>query len=143
MKLNPGRGLTNFPTAIPKLPDGTVLFSWEACAVFLGWIAYTTLLHLLLPGIRKEGVVLADKTRLSYKLNGMRCFTVTMALVAYGVSSGRLNLAWIHENFLALLSAGVIFSYGMSFCLYVGSFAGHKLLAKGGDTGRAWAWAWA
>lgn len=134
---NPGRRLTNLPTEMPKLPDGVAVFTWEACAVFLGWIAYTTFLHLFLPGIRQEGVVLADSTRLSYKLNGMRCFTVTLTLVACGVHTGRLNLGWVHENFLALLTAGVIFSYGMSVCLYVGSFAGDKLLAKGGDTGRA------
>ena len=121
---------------MPKLPEGMVLFSWEACAVFLGWMAFTTILHLVLPGIRKEGIVLADKTRLEYKLNGMRCFIVTMSLVGYGVYAGKLNLGWVHENFLALLTAGVIFSYFMSVCLYLGSFAGKKLLAKGGDTGK-------
>ena len=30
----------------------------------------STALHLVLPGMRREGVVLADKTRLTYKLNG-------------------------------------------------------------------------
>ena len=82
---------------MPKLPEGMVLFSWEACAVFLGWIAFTTILHLVLPGIRKEGIVLADKTRLEYKLNGMRCFIVTMSLVGYGVYAGKLNLGWVHR----------------------------------------------
>jgi delta14-sterol reductase len=97
---------------MPKLPDGMALFSWEACAVFAGWIAYTTALHLVLPGMKKEGIVLSDGTRLAYKLNGMRCFVVTMSLVGCGVYTGRLNLAWVHDNFLPLLTAGVIFSYG-------------------------------
>jgi len=79
---HPGAGFDSLE--VPTLPAGTVLFSWEACGVFLGWIAYCTMLHLVLPGMRREGVVLADKTRLTYKLNGMRCLLVTMALVGVG-----------------------------------------------------------
>lgn len=98
-------------------------------------MAFTTLLHLVLPGIKKQGIELPDKTRLTYKLNGMSCFVVTMLLVTHGVYTGWLNLAWVHSNFLALLTAGVAFSYVMSLWLYVGSFVGKKMLAKGGDTG--------
>jgi len=121
---------------VPTLPEGMVLFSWEACAVFLGWIAFTTALHLILPGIRKEGIQLPDKSRLTYKLNGMRVLVVTLAVVGAGVHSGGLDLAWVHTNFLALLTAGVAFAYGLSLCLYLGSFVGSsKVLAKGGDSG--------
>eukprot|EP00740_Mantoniella_antarctica_P014235 CAMPEP_0181374646 /NCGR_PEP_ID=MMETSP1106-20121128/16147_1 /TAXON_ID=81844 /ORGANISM="Mantoniella antarctica, Strain SL-175" /LENGTH=431 /DNA_ID=CAMNT_0023492673 /DNA_START=92 /DNA_END=1387 /DNA_ORIENTATION=+ len=127
--------LNNLTATLPALPAGMVLFSWQACAVYLGWMAYTTLLHLLLPGIRKEGILLPDNTRLTYKLNGMRCFLVTMCLVGAGVYSGNLDLGWVHANFLALLTAAIIFSNTLSVCLYAGSFVGNKTLAKGGDSG--------
>jgi len=37
---DPGAGFDGLE--VRSLPAGTVLFSWEACAVFLGWIAYCT-----------------------------------------------------------------------------------------------------
>ena len=39
-------------------------------AAYLAWIALCVALHVILPGERKEGVVLRDGTRLTYKLNG-------------------------------------------------------------------------
>ena len=128
---------------IPSLtfPSGTVLFSPEACAVFLGWMAWCVVLHLALPGVKKQGVTLANGKRLTYKLNGMSVFVVTLGVVAHGVHGGWLDLGWVHGNFLALLTAGVAFAYAMSLALYLNSFGkgkekgGKKLLAKGGDTG--------
>lgn len=129
---------------IPALtfPSGTVLFSPEACAVFLGWMAWCVVLHLALPGVKKQGVTLANGKRLTYKLNGMSVFVVTLGVVAHGVHGGWLDLGWVHGNFLALLTAGVAFAYAMSLALYLNSFGkgaekgGKKLLAKG-EIGRA------
>lgn len=57
-----------------KLPTPQVslnnLFSLEATLVFLGWMGAITLLHLLLPGQRVQGVVLPNGGKLTYKLNG-------------------------------------------------------------------------
>jgi hypothetical protein len=46
--------------------------------------------------------------------------------------ASKINL---RRYILALLTAGVIFANALSLCLYLGSFAGKKVLAKGGDTG--------
>lgn len=57
-----------------KLPSPQIsvdsLFSVEATLVFLAWMGVITLLHLLLPGQRAQGVVLPNGKRLTYKLNG-------------------------------------------------------------------------
>ena len=98
--------------------------------MFLGWMAWCVVLHLILPGVEKQGVKLANGKRLTYKLNGMSVFVVTLGVVAHGVHQGWLDLGWVHGNFLALLTAGVAFAYAMSLALYLNSFG------KGGGEGR-------
>ena len=45
-----------------------------------------------------------------------------------------LDLAWMHRNFLPLLTGSVLFSFSLSLYLYLASFAKGALLATGGDT---------
>lgn len=56
--------------SIPGFPAGQRLFSWQALGVYCAWFAFQVALHLLLPGKRREGVVLPNGSRLRYKLNG-------------------------------------------------------------------------
>lgn len=56
--------------SIPGFPPAQRLFSWEALAVYCAWFAAQVALHLALPGKRRQGVVLPDGRRLTYKLNG-------------------------------------------------------------------------
>lgn len=56
--------------SIPGWPPGQRLFTWEALGVYVAWFAFQALLHLLLPGQRRQGVVLPNGSRLTYKLNG-------------------------------------------------------------------------
>ena len=141
--------LDALPTKFPDPPSNMPLFSVDACFVFLGWFAYCVALHLVLPGTVKQGTPLPDGTRLTYKLNGMSVLLVTLCLTAVGVYTETLDLSWVHKNFLALLTAGVLFAFAASFALYFDSFCaqttkaprrgggggGQKLLAKGGNTG--------
>ena len=127
--------LDALPSAVPSAPASMPYFTWEACGVFLGWMAYCVALHVILPGVTKRGVELPDKTRLTYKLNGMRVLLVTAALVGAGTWTGALDLGWVHANFLALLTAACAFAFAASIALYVSSFARGKLLARGGNTG--------
>lgn len=162
---------------LPGWPIGTPLFTWEACGVWLGWLAFQVVLHLLLPGQRRQGTELSDGTRLTYKFTGglyETCVTLTMAAPAAGhgqIESPRAarfcvlifhyhgnkldmlhphvglgnhavtmavaavlwlttdKLAWMHVNFVPLLTASQLFSFAMSAWLYAASFSGDKLLA--------------
>ena len=60
------------PSALPELPPAPrgAYVSAQGFAAYLAWIALCVALHVLLPGERKQGVVLRDGTRLNYKLNG-------------------------------------------------------------------------
>ena len=67
---------------------------------------------------------------------GVRNLSVTLAVVGYfGFYTQQLNLAWIHTQFIPLLTAAVLFSFALSACLYLASFRKGALLAKGGNTG--------
>jgi hypothetical protein len=71
-----------------KVPEGCVsmkktldIYSHAGLEVFLGWIAYVVILHLILPGRSMDGVKLANGTRLTYKMNGD--FTAATAAATY------------------------------------------------------------
>ena len=67
---------------------------------------------------------------------GMRNLTVTLAVLGYySFYTRQLDLGWVYDNFLPLLSASVAFSWVLSFYLYAASFRSGALLAKGGNTG--------
>lgn len=123
--------------AFPGFPRHMPLATVDGAIAALGWIAFTVLAHVLIPGIEKEGVVLPDGSRLTYKLNGFRVFVATVVVGVFGTSMGWFDLASVHDNFLSMLTAMVVFAYALSAYLYASSFGRGKMLAKGGDTGNA------
>ena len=124
------------PFSIPGVHPTQKIFSWQACAVYLGWIGIQATLHLLLPGKIVKGTRLSNDLQLDYKLNGLLNFWVTMALVGYfGFYKRSLNLSWAYDNYVPLMTASILFSLILSVYLYLRSFTKHALLAAGGNTG--------
>ena len=123
--------------SLPGFPKSMPLFDAQGALMAIGWMTFTIVAHLVLPGIEKQGVTLPDGSRLTYKLNGFRVFVATCVVGAIGTHAGVIDLALVHEKFLSMLSAMVVFSYALSTYLYVSSFGRGKLLAKGGDSGNA------
>ncbi len=85
--------------SIPGFPPGQRLFTWQALAVYCAWFAFQAALHLLLPGKRREGVVLPNGSRLRYKLNGAlpgggRCRCLLLLRAARAVGLLWLQTAW-------------------------------------------------
>lgn len=66
-----------------SLPSLDKYFSWEATFMYLGWMAFHVLLERILPGENVEGVVLPDKTRLSYTMSGHLQFWITFLLMGH------------------------------------------------------------
>ena len=119
----------------PGFPKRMALFDAKGAVAALGWMAFTIIAHIVLPGTMKEGVVLPDGTRLTYKLNGFRVFVATCVVGVTGMKAGWIDLAAVHDNLLSMLSTMVIFSYALSAYLYLSSFGKNKMLAKGGNSG--------
>ncbi|KAI3438180.1 hypothetical protein D9Q98_000617 [Chlorella vulgaris] len=123
--------------SIPGFPPAHRLFTWQALGVYVAWFVAQALLHLLLPGQRRQGVALPDGSRLTYKLNGLRNMVVSVAAVLYfGFYRRSLDLGWVYDNYLPLITASIIFSAALSAYVYAASFARGAVLAKGGNTGR-------
>lgn len=122
--------------SIPGFPPGQRLFTWQALAAYCAWFAFQAALHLLLPGKRREGVVLPNGSRLRYKLNGLQNMVISVGLVLYlGFYRRSLDLGWVYDNYVPLITASIIFSAGLSLYLYISSFAKGRVLAAGGNTG--------
>ena len=59
------------------------------------------------------------------------------AALYFGFFTQQLNLGWLHDNFVPLLTASLIFSSALSLYLYVSSFKRGAMLSSHGDTGYA------
>ena len=53
---------------------------------------------------------------------GVWNLVITLAAALYGFRSGKLNLAWIYDNYLPLLTAAVGFSFALSLALWLASY---------------------
>lgn len=122
---------------LPGFAVDQKFFSWEAMGVVVGWFAFQIALHVLLPGQRHQGVLLPNGTTLSYKLNGLNNFILSLTLALYfGFSSNSyFKLSWAYENYVPLLTSAIIFSALLSIYLYLSSFVKGRLLAGGGSSG--------
>jgi delta14-sterol reductase len=99
-------------------------------------------------GEEVNGVELPDKTTLKYRLNGHLQFWLTFIGMAhfypkiinvndiYSISGfSALKLTLIYDNYIQLIFISCIGALILSIFLYIYSFIGNKILAKGGNTG--------
>jgi len=125
-------------TSLPDLSKITV-YSHEAMAVVLAWMAFLIGLWWIIPGTWAVGVTLPSGNRLQYKLNGFASGIAAAAVLAGGHMRGWWDLVWIHDNYLQLATASIIFSTVLSVVLYVSARQRLSIpspyLAKPGSTG--------
>eukprot|EP00299_Pterocystis_sp_00344_P013937 c6881_g1_i1.p1 GENE.c6881_g1_i1~~c6881_g1_i1.p1 ORF type:complete len:421 (+),score=109.03 c6881_g1_i1:54-1316(+) len=118
-----------------RIPNWNDLFDANALGVVLAWLAFHVFLERVLPHTKAQGVELANKTRLSYRINAHAQFWVTIVVVASLHAFTQYKLDYVYEHFLHLAVASVIVSISLSTFLYVKSFTRGALLAKGGNSG--------
>eukprot|EP00636_Phaeomonas_parva_P008670 CAMPEP_0118888082 /NCGR_PEP_ID=MMETSP1163-20130328/25536_1 /TAXON_ID=124430 /ORGANISM="Phaeomonas parva, Strain CCMP2877" /LENGTH=431 /DNA_ID=CAMNT_0006826645 /DNA_START=268 /DNA_END=1563 /DNA_ORIENTATION=+ len=125
------------------------LYSAYAMGLFMMWMAGQVVLERILPGEAALGVELKDKSRLSYVLSGHLQFWATLAVLLFGaveyadadgdlrfIKFTSLPLSLIYDHYLGLITASVIFSFGLSTYLYATSLTKPMVkLADGGQTG--------
>lgn len=96
----------------------SIIPTWTAAGFYLGWLALQVLLQIFVPGLQVEGVAQPDGTRLSYRMNGHRCFWITLILLVILVATETLNLSLVYQEFGALLSVAGLVSLVLSIFLY-------------------------
>lgn len=90
------------------------------------------------PSALRPGLRAADRRCRRAPLAGLRVFLAVLAAAAYfGFYHQTLNLGWVYDNYVPLMSGAIAFSTALSIYLYASSFARGALLAKGGNTGYA------
>jgi Delta14-sterol reductase len=104
------------------LPDGEFLSHVAPPTVatlgfYLGWLALQIGLAALIPGKLAEGVPLEDGSRLSYKMNGLGGFVLTLALAVGAVASGLVPATFIYDQLDALVTTANIVV--LLLCCYV------------------------
>lgn len=99
---------------VARVPAPTL----TAIALYAGWFLLQALLQLYAPGKLREGLPLADGTRLRYKMNGWFSFWFTM-IAALGVAAaGWFPSTILCDQFGPLLTTVNLFAFAFSFLLY-------------------------
>lgn len=60
----------------------SIRLTWKAVFIYQVWFVFKVLLQALLPGKEGQGKTLSDGSRLSYKLNGLLSFIITILIAA-------------------------------------------------------------
>ncbi|KAH6606890.1 delta14-sterol reductase [Trichoderma cornu-damae] len=120
------------------------LASWKASGALAAYYLLNLILYAILPATEVEGTVLRSGGRLKYRFNALYSNVTTLVALAAGtVVQGAEFPVWtfISDNYVQLLTASILLSYGIATFVYVRSFsvkAGNKdnrELAAGGHTG--------
>lgn len=98
------------PFGAHELSLGALLFGGFVAALFLG---------SFLPGQVLEGVVLADGTRLRYRLNGLRLFVLLSAATAACLLWRPAAIGAVHHHFWPLFAAANVFAFGLALYLTI------------------------
>jgi hypothetical protein len=124
-------------------------FSHEALAMYVGWMTFHFACERILPGEEVEGVVLPDGSKLKYVMSGHLQFWLSLIAMGHGIplifesvpgvfeikGFRPFDLSLIYDHYAQLITMSVIGATILSVYLYVSSFIGKKILAKGGNTG--------
>jgi Delta14-sterol reductase len=127
----------------PSCLDISVLLNCTACVI--GWFLLQVFLERCLPCDLVEGTPLVNNTKLLYRINGHLAFWVTFLLIFFAwpvwhdlsgtwqFTSAPLHL--IYHYYAELAFVTIFLCFGLSTYLYLSSFVGDKILAKGGTSG--------
>jgi hypothetical protein len=87
-------------------------------ALYAGWLLLQALLQAFAPGRAHEGALLADGTRLKYRMNGWFSLWATLGLFGLAVWLGWVPATLFYDHFGPLLTVANILAFGFSLFLY-------------------------
>jgi Delta14-sterol reductase len=110
-------------TWLALLPPPT----FAASAIFGAWVLLQVVLQISAPGRVREGLPLADGSRLKYRMNGWFSFCFTLALTVILAWLGWLPPTLAYDHFGALVTTVNLAAFALSLFLYgYGRAQGHR-----------------
>lgn len=119
----------------PHFPTLSELFSLVACLILIAWFLLHVVIYMLPVGRVVSGTYLRDGTRLKYKINGLHAFIISHIVFIIGYVLYKIPVRFVYDNYIAMATASIFFSFLIAFCMYTHSFYGKRLLALGGNSG--------
>ena len=107
------------PTAIGDLAAMFPVPTARAAAILGGWLGLQVVLQLVSPGKVVTGAPLPNGERLSYRMNGLFAFLVSVAIVVALLASGVLRASTIVAELGPLLTLSTIVALAQAAWLYV------------------------
>lgn len=86
--------------------------------IYALFVIYSVIACIVIPGKRVYGVQLRDKSRILYKMNGLRMLTVGIILFLAGSYFGLYPAEILIDHFGELLITALVFSVVASLFLY-------------------------
>ena len=99
---------------VDVLPQLTV----TSVGLYLAWLALQATLYVILPGRLIEGTVLADGSRLIYRMNGWLAFGCTVVIVGAASWFGWIPAAVGYDEFSGLLTTATIAAFAVAGIAY-------------------------
>lgn len=132
---NPAGCLKVWPFSVPGFGHMPI-FEMEGLLMYFSWFALILVLHLVLPARNGQGVTLPTGSRLTYRLNAFAVFCVVYpSIFCLSFFTNFLDLSWVHDHYLSLLTGSIVFSTALAVYLYVSSFTKGALLSEHGNSG--------
>jgi hypothetical protein len=92
---------------------------WSVVAAYLGWVVCQAVLYQLLPGRLEQGQPLDDGSRLTYRLNGLASFLISIGAWLVLHLTGIVRGDWIYRHFSELFIAANIVVWPLCAYVYV------------------------
>lgn len=92
--------------------------TWEAAAMFTGWLGLQALLYVVVPGRVVQGRRTAHGEQAEYRLNGLVAFGLTMALLVAGIAADIVSPAAVLAQLGPLLTISVVFAFAGAALTY-------------------------
>lgn len=118
-----------------NLPDIKEFLHPLAFLIFIGWLCFQAILYMLPIGEIVTGTILRNKTRLSYRMNGIYAFAISHIAFAVAYCVYKVPVRFVYDQFISLAMAAILFSFIFSVYLYSRSFRKGALLSLGGNSG--------
>jgi delta14-sterol reductase/lamin-B receptor len=91
----------------------------RAAAILGVWLVAQIALGVVVPGALVTGGPLPSGERLQYRLNGLACFTISIALLVVGLATGLFRASAIVAELGPLLTISTLVAFGQALWLYV------------------------